>query len=302
MLDLYLSRPSFLYKPIPTMLFKTLLLVVLFFIASLVSRAGGTPVRYLGIEQGLSNNAVVVLYQDHQGFMWIGTYDGLNRYDGYNFRIFRNIIGDSTSLSTNNVYNIEGDAQHNIWIGGQNGLNIYNPLTGKFTTGWYIDKAKRRPIKIQQEITSIRSINNTSVLACSYFSGLLLFENSNRTASQVPLVTAAGTIYNYQARKIEYDQPHNNIWVFVQGHGLCKYDTLKNNFTPLMPMSNRLFASWPINKAISGLAMPMASSSSMPLHIPFPIIGCRKTAMWSTSTSIQRTSYGLVPMEQGFTG
>jgi signal transduction histidine kinase/ligand-binding sensor domain-containing protein/DNA-binding response OmpR family regulator len=206
------------------MSFKTLFLTVLLLAGCLVTWAGGVPVRYLGIEQGLSNNAVVALYQDHQGFMWIGTYDGLNRYDGYNFRIFRNIIGDSTSLSTNNVYNIEGDAQHNIWIGGQNGLNIYHPLTDKFTTAWYMDKEKNRRTKIQQEITSVKSINGSSVLASSYLSGLLLFENNSTTATQIPLTTPAGKIYNYQARKIEYDPQHNRVWVFVQGYGLYSYD------------------------------------------------------------------------------
>ncbi|WP_431210103.1 two-component regulator propeller domain-containing protein [Puia sp. P3] len=53
-------------------------------------------VRYLGIDQGLSNNAVTCIYRDHNGYMWFGTYDGLNRYDGYSFRVFRNKIGDST--------------------------------------------------------------------------------------------------------------------------------------------------------------------------------------------------------------
>ena len=45
-------------------------------------------VKYIGIEHGLSNNAVTSIYQDHNGFMWFGTYDGLNRYDGYTFKIF----------------------------------------------------------------------------------------------------------------------------------------------------------------------------------------------------------------------
>ncbi len=53
------------------------------------------PVKYLGIDQGLSNNVVITIYQDYKGFMWFGTYDGLNRYDGYGFKIFRNVIGET---------------------------------------------------------------------------------------------------------------------------------------------------------------------------------------------------------------
>src|SRR3569832_81260 len=79
----------------------------------------GTPVTYLGIELGLSNNAVTSIYQDHDGFMWFGTYDGLNRYDGYGFKVFRNVIGDYSSLSDNHVYTITGDANHKLWIGAK---------------------------------------------------------------------------------------------------------------------------------------------------------------------------------------
>lgn len=206
--------------------FKIPLLAVLLLTGAFAALGNGLPVRYLGIEQGLSNNAILTFYQDHRGFMWIGTYDGLNRYDGYNFRIFRNIFGDSTSLSTNNVYHLEGDAKHNIWVGGQNGLNIYNPLTEKFAPAWYIDKEKGSRIKMQNEITFIKSISNTTVLAASHFNGLLLFENNSFTGTQVPLNTPGGKIYNYQAREIEYDQQQNKIWVFIQGYGLYLYDPL----------------------------------------------------------------------------
>ena len=58
-----------------------------------------TPVSYLGINQGLSNNSVRCILKDHKGFMWFGTFDGLNRYDGYNFKVFRNNPADTVSLS-----------------------------------------------------------------------------------------------------------------------------------------------------------------------------------------------------------
>src|ERR1043165_1995331 len=92
----------------------------------------GTPVTYLGIEQGLSNNAVTSIYQDYNGFMWFGTYDGLNRYDGYGLKIFRNIINDTTSLIDNHVGVIGEDFNHRLWIGTEKGLTIYNPLKSNF--------------------------------------------------------------------------------------------------------------------------------------------------------------------------
>jgi ligand-binding sensor domain-containing protein len=61
---------------------------------------------YLGIEQGASNNFITDIYQDQKGFIWIGTYDGLNRYDGYDFISYRNQPNDSTSLSNNRIVSI----------------------------------------------------------------------------------------------------------------------------------------------------------------------------------------------------
>src|ERR1041384_4422110 len=91
------------------------------------------PVKYLGIDQGLSNNVVLTIYQDYKGFMWFGTYDGLNRYDGYGFKIFRNVIGDSTSLNNNTIYTIAGDKENNIWVGGLKGASVYDPVQSNFT-------------------------------------------------------------------------------------------------------------------------------------------------------------------------
>ena len=57
----------------------------------------------IGIEEGLSSPVVNVLFQDSIGYMWIGTENGLCRYDGYNFVVFTNIIGDSCSISSNKI-------------------------------------------------------------------------------------------------------------------------------------------------------------------------------------------------------
>ena len=65
--------------------------------------------------------------------MWFGTKDGLNRFDGYDFRTFRNIPNDSTSLSDNNIWALYEDFQGNIWAGTQGGiLNCFDPATERF--------------------------------------------------------------------------------------------------------------------------------------------------------------------------
>src|SRR3954471_8148966 len=119
--------------------------------------ADNYPVRYLGIDQGLSNNVVTTIYQDYKGFLWFGTYDGLNRYDGYGFRIFRNVIDDSTSLHNNTIYTIEGDAANNIWVGGLKGACVFDPVRATFSRLQYQSWNSADRHAIQDNIHTIKS-------------------------------------------------------------------------------------------------------------------------------------------------
>src|SRR5882672_10817832 len=101
-------------------------LVFCFMLACQAGANDGVTVKYLGIEQGLSNNAVTCIFQDHNGFMWFGTYDGLNKYDGSGFKIFRNKFRDSNSLVNNWIFAINEDANNNLWLGTRQGLSLYN--------------------------------------------------------------------------------------------------------------------------------------------------------------------------------
>ncbi|PHN05167.1 hybrid sensor histidine kinase/response regulator transcription factor [Flavilitoribacter nigricans] len=88
--------------------------------------------RHLTIDDGLSQNAVQAILQDHLGFIWFGTKDGLNRYDGYEFSVFQHLPGDETSLSNNFVLDLFEDRDQNLWVGTRNGLNRYNEEKGIF--------------------------------------------------------------------------------------------------------------------------------------------------------------------------
>lgn len=86
----------------------------------------------ISIKQGLSESMITCIFQDSRGFMWIGTQNGLNKYDGYKFTVFKNIPGDSFSLSNNYIRSIYEDANGFLWIGTENGLNRYNRYSDKF--------------------------------------------------------------------------------------------------------------------------------------------------------------------------
>lgn len=86
----------------------------------------------ISIDKGLSNRAVNCIEQDDAGFLWFGTDDGLNKYDGYNFKIFKHDPNDSLSISNSRINCFCKTHDNRLWIGTDKGLNIYNPVKGIF--------------------------------------------------------------------------------------------------------------------------------------------------------------------------
>jgi ligand-binding sensor domain-containing protein/signal transduction histidine kinase len=99
---------------------------VLIFANHLKAQQENIRFEKLSIEQGLSQSSVLAICQDHRGFLWFGTYDGLNRYDGYRFKIYRHDDADSTSLSHNFVRAIFEDHSGSLWIGTEGGLDKFD--------------------------------------------------------------------------------------------------------------------------------------------------------------------------------
>ena len=88
----------------------------------------------LSYEQGLSQNAIFCMLQDHKGFMWFGTEAGLNKYDGYQFTIYKNDPHDSTSISDNWITSLFEDHTGSLWVGTpRGGLNRFDRDKEQFT-------------------------------------------------------------------------------------------------------------------------------------------------------------------------
>ena len=101
-----------------------------------VAQALEPTVRFerLSIEHGLSQNTVTSILQDSRGFIWFGTRDGLNRYDGYEFKVFRHNSKQPDSISDNFIWSLFEDSSGVLWVGtGTGGLNRYNPLSESFS-------------------------------------------------------------------------------------------------------------------------------------------------------------------------
>lgn len=200
------------------LLFKSVsaLVAVLLFYCQTVA---GQDIRYLGIEQGLSNNAVTCIFKDHYGFVWIGTYDGLNRYDGEKFKIFRNVWGNNRSIISNNITNVSG-TDDKILIGTQKGLVYYNYTDSKFHPVSYFSR-RRSARRIAYNINAIITDKSGNIFVAADSLGLLRFYSKTAICERIG---GENPDELYDADALATDDI-NRLWVFVRNKGLCLYNS-----------------------------------------------------------------------------
>ena len=105
--------------------------------------------RTVDIRNGLSQNSVNKIFQDRTGFVWLGTKDGLNRYDGHSFRVYNS---ENSDLGRNFITAFFEDTDGNIWIGTDGGVYIYNLLSDSFTS---FEDATDKGVVIHDFVTMI---------------------------------------------------------------------------------------------------------------------------------------------------
>jgi len=195
-------------------------------------------------EDGLSNNTIRSLLQDHKGFIWIGTDDGLNRYDGYELLAFRNNPNDSTSISSNTIYRILEDSLNRLWIAGNAGIDVYSPETMTF-----------RHVPILEDGDSIyydsytRAIeNNAGNIYIANTNGIYKYNDVSQVFEKFHIeVPTYGRSQQNGIRAMLIDR-HNRIWIGSVGYGLFAVDLntqeiiLSPEKSKLFSFSNRIFA------------------------------------------------------------
>ncbi|MFC5407739.1 two-component regulator propeller domain-containing protein [Larkinella bovis] len=119
----------------------------------------GPVMRFLdqiSVDNGLSQSGVYCVLKDSRGYVWFGTQDGLNRYDGYQITHFKHNPFDSTTITHDQIMTLHEDARGKIWVGTVNGLNQYDPVTGHFRRFWDLLEPKRR----RYDLTTINAIRS----------------------------------------------------------------------------------------------------------------------------------------------
>ena len=193
--------------------------------------------KRLGIEDGLSQSTINSIIQDNEGYMWIGTANGLNKYDGYSFTIFTNNPYDSTSISDNSITALYKDKEAHIWIGTIRGiLNEYDRNTNSFTH--YNLRDIKAPLKSQgneyyeypiifsrndnNSITTIAEDNNNNLWIGTWGKGILIFNKKTKLIKQYYYKPDNPSGLNYNRIMRILNDNEGTIWVGTFGGGLNK--------------------------------------------------------------------------------
>jgi len=129
---------------------KTIAIIAFFYIILFADKSHGQVqdryFRNISVDKGLSQSSVFAIQQDTLGFIWIGTQDGLNRYDSKGFKVYRPVKNNKTSLQSYYIRSLFTDHKGQLWVGGNQGISVYNYNTDSFTNyklprnigEWYI--------------------------------------------------------------------------------------------------------------------------------------------------------------------
>lgn len=133
-------------------------------------------------QDGLSNSAVISIYMDSRGFMWFGTWDGLNRYDGSKIKVFKPDVFKAGSISNNIVRNIIEDKYKNLWIVTEDGINLYDTKSETFLSFFFNKKYEE-----YRENSYHVALDTDSVLWCSKYEYGLSFYDENKKQFSNPI-------------------------------------------------------------------------------------------------------------------
>ncbi|MET1256584.1 two-component regulator propeller domain-containing protein [Aliikangiella maris] len=227
-------------------------LIVLLFLIPIVATAQQPNIRFqqITLEQGLSQEAVLTIFQDSDGFMWFGTQEGLNRYDGYSFKVFTKDESNPHSIGSDMIFALAEDHLGELWIGTEyGGLNRFDKTTQKFE---HFTHNPDDSTSISNN--TVRAIFNdiNGKLWIGTDGGLNLFDHQSQQFERFihdPLND--NSISSNKIRTLVGDR-HGYLWIGTDGGGVDRFDPLTKSFrhyqhddnNPFSIVSNRIKSSY----------------------------------------------------------
>jgi len=194
---------------------------LLFLFSSLVYSNEGNPISFsqISLNNGLSQSTVFSIAQDKIGNMWFATYDGLNKYDGYSFTVYRHDYADSHSIASNITRALKFDSKGVLWIGTREGLSCYDVKKDNFINFIY----QGAPLQINA-IAEIKE--NLLILGTS--KGVFFFDTDNHKFIPSTNKLLANLTVNYILKDYE------KVYIGTN-NGLCIYSISSNKLDKLYP-------------------------------------------------------------------
>ncbi|KAB1070902.1 GHKL domain-containing protein [Tamlana haliotis] len=203
---------------------------------SIYAQGNASFFEKIGIKNGLSSSYPTSIIQDSKGFIWIGTNNGLNKYDGYQSKIYTYDANNNNSISDNWITSLLEDSYGNIWIGTDGGgLNLYNTTTGDITR---FKHQGDTPNSISSDVILSIYEDNQNRLWVGTKNGLNLLDRSklNFQHWKQPNTCEKCT---YSVNSI-YADDKNNLWIGDEYYGLYYFNTLNGEFTkPHLKYANK---------------------------------------------------------------
>ena len=209
---------------------KGLITTTLLLLPFLAGFAGDGIYNYdiISLKDGLSQNTVNAILQDKYGFMWYGTENGLNRYDGYDFVHFLPAQSDTTSISNNIIHSIIEDNEGYLWIGTEYGLNRYDQRSGIFTR--YIHSKDDTTSISGDNINTVFQDSDNNIWVGTLGKGLNLYDRKTNSFKCFYIKNSVESNIIYSI--IEDIQHKNILWIGTE-HGLLKFDKVQKKFLNL---------------------------------------------------------------------
>lgn len=210
---------------------KRIISVTILFVFSLLN-AYSAYFRNYQVENGLSHNSVWSVMQDSEGFMWFGTNDGLNRFDGINFKTYRKSQNDSLSIGHNFIHCIREVSEKRLLIGTRNGLYLYDRAYDNF-----------RQIKVKPSANKELNVNdimedlNGNIWVACHGEGLIKLDSSLHFIKQYLHDGKPGSIPLNFIWTIVTDHI-GNLWLGTAGMGLVHFDPRSGRFTSINHREN----------------------------------------------------------------
>ncbi|MDR3059752.1 MAG: response regulator [Prevotella sp.] len=256
--------------------------LLIFYTSNLLSQENSNfHFKKIQVDDGLSESAIYCIMQDMKGFMWFGTKDGLNRYDGYNFRIFRNNPHNTQSIGNNFIRCIAEGGTNTLYIGTDAGLYIMNTIDESFSK---VTMKTDKGIDVTSAVNALHVDKNGNVWIGSMTQGIFIYNPKGQALKAVELEKyhlgqnaawsiisdKSGTIwvgtrlgllrYNANTEKLEaiegmfstqdnskheilciLDDDKGNLWLGTWDDGMRLYNKQTNEYISLYGLDSRSY-------------------------------------------------------------